>query len=70
VPETAARDKRKKESREHIRIEPAIRHALDDFKTNWKDYAARCVGSKTSQADDKDRRSSRNRGQPRTEDAR
>jgi len=34
MPETAARDKRKKESREHIRIEPAIRHALDDFKTN------------------------------------
>ena len=59
----------RKEYRDHIPVEQAIRHALDDFKTNWEDYAARCFGSQADTSGKEDRRPSRNRGRPRKKDA-
>jgi hypothetical protein len=52
----------RKEYRDHIAIEKAIRHAIDDFQENWRSYAARCFGAQSRQAATKDRRASRDRG--------
>ncbi len=59
----------RKESHDHIPIEHAIRHALDDFKKNWQAYAAHCFGHKASKARPPIRRSSGKRGGPRKTDA-
>lgn len=60
----------RKESHDHIPIEHAIRHALDDFKTNWQAYAARCLGSQAGQVRKENRFPSRKRGRPRQKNAR
>ena len=59
----------RKESHDHIPIEHAIRHALDDFKKNWQTYEAHCFSHQASKARSSSRRTSGNRGRPRKKDA-